>query len=134
MCISAMCICIYICLSVHGYVYTYARLPEQGGRGQMPPLPPCNDFSIAKVTLFEFTSRGKFLPNEYIDCAVAMLRCWIHSSLFVSWHHSYCLFYITDYCKHIKHFFNQSVELYVNLWKPKCCNIKWKKICAQRRK
>ena len=43
---------------------------------------------------------------------IAMLGCWIHSSLFVSWRHSYCLFYITDYCKHIKHVFNQSVEFF----------------------
>ena len=57
-------ICVYIC-----------KAAGTGGQGANAPLPPCNDFSIAKVTLFEFTSRGKFLPYEYIDCAVAMLRC-----------------------------------------------------------
>ena len=88
----------------------FIKATGTGQKGQMHPRP--SDFSIAKVALFDFTSRGKFLPNEYIDRVVAVLRCWIHSSLFVSWRHSYCLFYITDYCKHIKHVFNQSVEFY----------------------
>ena len=50
-----------------------ARPPEQGGGqgGQIPP-PPTNAFSIAKVPLFDFTSRGKFLSNKYIDRIVAM--------------------------------------------------------------
>ena len=55
-----------------------SRPPVQGGQGGYasphPPLIP-NDFSIAKVALFDFTSRGKFLPNEDIDRVVAMLRC-----------------------------------------------------------
>ena len=47
-----------------------------GQGGQMPPSPfPPNDFSIAKVAYFDFTSRGMFLPNEYTDRVVTMLRC-----------------------------------------------------------
>ena len=46
-----------------------------GGQIHPPPPPTPNDFFIAKDALFDLTSRGKFLPNEYIDRVFAMLRC-----------------------------------------------------------